>query len=116
MRVQLSVHGDGERWVRMCAGSSFSSIQRPAAQGPEPLLSERFGPVAVDMSLRVKGSSLHYAVRRWSFFGIPMPRAWGPRSTAVEAEQDGAFKFDVEVGLPIAGLIVRYTGVLTPES
>ena len=116
IRVRLSVQGDGERWVRTCGGRSFASTQQPAQHRSERLVSERFGPVAVEMSLRAEGPELRYSVRRWSLLGIHLPLAWGPRSTAAESVHDGAFKFDVEVGLPLAGLIVHYVGVLTPEA
>jgi hypothetical protein len=116
IRVQLSVRGNGERWVRTCGGRTFSSTQRPAELDSEAFIRESFGPVAVDMALLVDHSQLFYGVRGWSLFGVRLPLALGPRSTAVESVQNGAFKFDVVVGLPLAGLIVHYVGVLTPET
>lgn len=52
--------------------------------------------------------------RRWSAFGIPLPLWLGPRSVAHEAVEDGKFRFHVEIGHPLTGLIVRYRGWLVP--
>jgi Domain of unknown function (DUF4166) len=110
--VQLSVDGDGERWVRTCGGRSFSSVQHPGSGRAEWLVRERFGPVAVDMALVAQAAGLRYVIRHWTFFGIPLPLWLGPRSTASESVEDGKFRFDVAISHPITGLIVRYRGVL----
>jgi hypothetical protein len=111
--VQLTREGDGERWVRTSGGRTFSSVQIPGRGRAEWLVRERFGPVSVDMALLVEGSTLHYIVRRWGLFGIPLPLFFGPRSTAVESARDGQFCFDVTISHPLTGLIVRYRGLLT---
>jgi len=53
-------------------------------------------------------------VRRWSIFGVPLPRAWAPVSTAYEFVDEARFNYHVEVGHPLTGLIVRYRGWLVP--
>ncbi len=75
---------------------------------------ERVGAVSVDLALVADGANLRYIVRRWALLGITLPLSLGPRSTAVESVQDGKFRFQVEVSLPLIGLIVRYHGTLTP--
>jgi hypothetical protein len=45
-----------------------------------------------------------------------MPLALAPREDACELVQDGRFNFQVEIGHPITGLIVRYRGWLVPRS
>ncbi len=112
--VRLEPNGDGERWSRTCSGRTFSSVQRAGRGRSQWLLRERFGLVSVDTALRLEGTHLRYSVRRWALLGIPLPLRWGPRSNALESVQDGLFKFDVEVSLPVAGLIVHYTGTLSP--
>lgn len=110
--VQLTREGDGERWVRTICGRTFSSIQSPGRGRAKWLVRERFGAVSVDMALVVDGSTLHYMVRHWSLFGVSMPLLFGPRSTAVESAEGGQFCFDVSIGHPLTGLIVRYRGRL----
>jgi hypothetical protein len=114
--VQLTADAGRERWVRICGGRTFSSVQQPGLRRSERLVRERFGPVSVDMALVVSGQTLHYIVRRWALFGISMPLFFGPRSAAVESARDGKFSFDVTISHPFAGLIVRYRGLLTPSS
>ncbi|MDQ6628375.1 MAG: DUF4166 domain-containing protein [Pseudomonadota bacterium] len=110
--VRLTAEGDVERWVRTIGGRSFSSHQRAGNGAAAWLLSERFGAITVDMALVATDSGLGYVVRRWSAFGIPLPLWLGPRSSASESVEDGAFAFDVAISHPFIGLIVRYRGVL----
>jgi hypothetical protein len=112
IEVTLSVDGEGERWVRSCGGRSFTSMQGPGKGRAQWLVRERFGPVAVDMALVAQAAGLRYVLRRWTFFGVPLPMWLGPRSTASESIEDGKFKFDVAISHPITGLIVRYRGTL----
>ena len=52
--------------------------------------------------------------RKWSLFGLPMPKALLPKGKSFETEENGQFCFDVEIRVPIAGLIVAYKGRLEP--
>ena len=46
---------------------------------------------------------------------IPMPLALAPSSQTREfADEDGVFNFDVEVNLPLFGLLAHYRGKLNP--
>jgi hypothetical protein len=110
--MRIDPQGEGERWSRTCGGRTFSSTQRPGLGRSEWLVREQFGPVAVDVALLLEDSNLRYVLRRWTFLGIPMPLAWGPRLTALESVQHGVFKFDVNIDHPLIGLIVHYTGTL----
>ena len=112
--VWLSREGDGERWVRTSGRRSFASRQYPGRGRSRWLVRERFGVVSVDMALVVEGANLRYVLRRWALFGVALPLALGPRSRAVESVEDGQFHFDVEVRLPLAGLVVHYQGRLSP--
>ena len=111
--VTLTADGDTERWTRLIGGRTFSSVQHAGRGRAEWLVRERFGAVSVDLALVVDGVNLRYIVRRWALLGIPLPLSFGPRSTALESVQDGKFTFQVEVGHPFVGLIVRYRGMLT---
>ncbi len=41
-----------------------------------------------------------------------MPRRLGPRIAAREWEEEGRFRFAIDVALPLVGPVVRYTGWL----
>ncbi len=113
--VQLVKQGNAERWIREVGGRRFSSVQSPGRGRHQWLIRERFGPVAVYMALVVEGECLRYVILSWTFFGIPLPLALGPRSAALESVQQGKFRFDVELRHPFTGLIVRYQGTLSPN-
>jgi hypothetical protein len=68
------------------------------------------------MALVVEGTTLRYVIRRWTLLGLPLPLALGPRSRASESVEEGRFRFDVEIGHPLTGLIVKYQGLLSPRS
>jgi len=48
--------------------------------------------------------------------GIPLPMWLCPRSNTYETVEDGKFRFHVEIGHMLTGLIVRYRGWLVPVS
>ena len=64
------------------------------------------------MALVVDEGRLHLEPRNWSLFGLPLPRAFGPRAKAYETVVDARFGFHVEISHPFTGLIVRYSGWL----
>jgi hypothetical protein len=39
----------------------------------------------------------------------------GTTGTSFESEKDGRFRFDVEIAVPLIGLIVAYRGTLSAE-
>jgi hypothetical protein len=114
IRVDLKFVGGGEIWTRTIGGRRFSSVQTAGRGRSEWLVRERFGPMSADLALVVEGAGLRYVIRRWRLFGIPLPLALGPRSTAFEMVEGGKFRFDVQIGHPLTGRIVRYRGELTP--
>lgn len=101
-----------ETWTRRFGDEGFSSTQRQGRGRDERLLVEQFGPLSVSLALVVSGGRLELVVRRWSFLGIPLPPFLAPHGETFEFEKDGRFNFHVELALPIAGPIVRYTGWL----
>ncbi|KGB55265.1 DUF4166 domain-containing protein [Sphingopyxis sp. SE2] len=117
-RAPLSVAFDpetgGERWTRDFAGKRFSSHQSRGTGRNEYLLVERFGVLSFAMALVVERDRLHLVPRRWSAFGLPMPRWLMPYGASFETETGDRFRFDVEIATPLTGLIVAYRGSLEP--
>jgi NAD(P)-dependent dehydrogenase (short-subunit alcohol dehydrogenase family) len=114
--VSFRAEGGREIWTRTFAGRSFTSIQEAGRGRFERLLCERFGPMNFGMALVWEDGRLKLVQRRWSFCGVPMPRALAPRSNAYEFAEDGRFHFHVEIGHPLTGLIVGYRGWLAPRT
>jgi hypothetical protein len=105
-----------EHWRRSFGDYAFTSWQEPGRGRFERLICERFGPLCFGLALVVEDDRLRLVLRGWSFAGLPLPAAWGPRSRAFEFADQGRFHFHVEIDHPLMGLIVSYRGWLKPRA
>jgi len=112
VRVDFKLANGRERWTRTFAGRAFHSTQEQGRGRDAWLVCERFGPVKVAMALVLDGGRLRLIVRRWSMFGIALPRFLAPGGDSYEYAADGRFHFHVEIGHPWTGPIVGYQGWL----
>jgi Domain of unknown function (DUF4166)/Saccharopine dehydrogenase NADP binding domain len=110
--VRFEVSGGKETWTRRFGDESFSSCQFAGRGRSAGLLCERFGPLRFAMALMPENGRLALVLRRWSAFGMPLPMWLCPRSNSYETTEGDKFRFHVEIGHPITGLIVRYKGWL----
>lgn len=108
VHVAFGEHGGKERWTRDFGGHRFSSELSQAGQG----VAERFGPLRFAFDLPSDDAGLRMVLRGWSMSGVPMPRWLGPRIEAREWAEDGRFRFEVGVSMPLIGDVVRYSGWL----
>ncbi|NIJ66688.1 NAD(P)-dependent dehydrogenase (short-subunit alcohol dehydrogenase family) [Sphingomonas leidyi] len=108
LRVAFAARDGKECWTRDFGGHAFSSELGQAGQG----VAERFGPLRFAFDLPSDDKGLRMVLRRWSAFGVPMPRLLAPRIAAREWQEDGRFRFEVRVALPLLGAVVHYTGWL----
>ncbi len=115
VRVRFAPTEDGETWTREFAGHAFLSHQFAGSGRWRHLLCERFGPLTFAIALVVADGRMSLVLRGWRAFGVPLPRWLGPTTTSYEAVEDGRFRFHVEIGHPLAGVIVRYRGWLVPS-
>lgn len=114
LRLSVEPHGGGERWRRDFAGREFVTEQGEHAG---PLLAERAGPFELHFRLSVEAGALAYRqqgaflrVRGWR---LRLPRPLAPRVEAWErAGEGGGVRVSVCVTAPLAGLLVRYEGLL----
>ncbi len=108
--VERDAHGS-ELWTRTFAGQSFHSHMCPSAHG----LREIFGPMVFTLGLTTSAHGTELPVVSGRVFGMPIPRFLLPKSTAREySDEQGRFRFDVRIDLPIAGLLAHYRGWLVP--
>ncbi|WP_445192405.1 DUF4166 domain-containing protein [Sphingomonas sp. Tas61C01] len=103
-----------ERWTRTFGGKSFSSEQTCGTGKDQHLLVERFGVASFALALVIEEGRLLFVPRRWSLAGMPMPHWLLPRGDSFEMDQDGTFAFNVEIVVPLIGMIVAYRGTLEP--
>ncbi len=116
LRVVMERVGDEERWSRMFAGHQMSSV----LSRPDPDTSsivERFGPSRVRMALRVCDAGLDMIPIEVRFGFLKLPRFLWPRISAREdVGRFGRHRFNVTVGLPVAGHLFGYCGELAVSS
>ena len=99
-----------ETWTRDFGGHCFQSrVEQSGAH-----VTERFGPIRFAFDLPSDDHGLRMVLRRWSIFAIPLPLLLAPRIEAREWEQDGRFRFSVDVAMPAIGPVIRYAGWLEP--
>ncbi len=106
----------GERWQRIFGARRFSSHMSIVERGDQKLLRESFGPFLFDFRVDCNDERLTLSHMRTQLFGMPWPKFLGPRVRAEERIERGRFIFDVRIDLPLAGLLVHYTGWLLPLS
>lgn len=110
--VQFKADASTETWVRSFGGRGFSSNLQEGTGASERLLCERLGPFSFAQALVSEGEALRLVMRRWTFFGLPLPLWLGPRSNSREMAHDGRYCFSIELSHPLTGLIVKYEGWL----
>jgi hypothetical protein len=113
--VRFAAENGVETWTRTFGSKSFASRQFAGLGMQQCLLCERFGPLTFAMALVVQNTRLALVLRGWSCFGITLPMWLGPRAFAYEAVEAGKFRFHVEIGHWLTGLIIRYRGWLEPD-
>lgn len=111
----LDEHGH-EHWQRHFGDHLMYTIQYQGQGKQQWLLVERFGYFRFAMAVVVKEQQLHLVMRQWSCFGIKLPLFLAPKIKAYEYQQDDKFHFHVEISLFLIGLLVMYTGFLTPDT
>ena len=116
VKVQFDPQNGGEKWTRTFGNKTFSSVQTRGAGRNEHLLVERFGAIEVALALVLEDNKLFLIPRRWSLFGLPLPKVLLPSGNSFEAQEKGQFQFDVEISAPVIGLIAAYQGILKPCS
>ena len=109
-------NGPAELWTRTFAGKRFSSRQAPGRGRERHLIVERFGPLAIAMAPVVRDGRMSLVIRRFTVFGLSLPLWLGPTTAAHEEVVDGRFRFDVQIGHPFTGMIVRYRGWLEQQA
>lgn len=115
-RVRASVtierDGDGEVWVRRFGRAMFAS--RLSEIGPGRV-DERFGALTFDLDAKADAYGFTLAIAGARLGELPLPGFLTPKTQASgHADENGRYRFDVAISLPVLGRLVRYRGWLTP--
>jgi hypothetical protein len=95
-------------WSRTFDGRTFESTFR--ADGV--FLVEQMGPLALYLDPKVEGGRLVYALAATRLGPLKLPAILSPSLTAWEGECEGQYDFEVVIGLPLIGRVIRYAGQL----
>lgn len=116
VRVTMQRNLDGsETWTREFGRHRFrSTLSRRDSDAPGRIR-ERFGAMSFRLALPADETGLRMPLERGQWLGVPLPRWLTPRSETREYVDDqGRFRFDVDISLPLVGRVVRYEGWLVP--
>jgi hypothetical protein len=111
--VEFETSGGGEVWTRRIGGRVMRSRQFIGVRKRPGWIVERFGVLDFDLEVRVAERRLALTMHGMRCCSLPLPRALWPAIEASESEEEGRFRFDVQIGLPLIGQLVRYRGWLT---
>jgi hypothetical protein len=113
VQVTMRLSSNQETWTRRFGDRRMESRLRAVASG---IVRESFGPFGFDMKLSVADGVLSMTIIGWRIGPIPLPGVLAPRSTATESADDqGRFRFDVPIALPLIGRLTHYSGWLALE-
>lgn len=111
VRVIIRRDAGQESWTREFEGRPMRSTLRAI----QDVLEESLGPVRFRFALRAIDGAIDWQVVGVRLLGIPLPVSWFSSVGARESASDGRYCFDIRAGLPLAGLLVHYHGVLDVE-
>ena len=101
--------GPSEVWVRDYDGRRMVSTLRFR----NGVLTEAFGPLVFPLDVRTDARGLVLLGHGWRLGRVMLPSALAPRSQAREHQDEhGRFRFEVEITVPLLGLLVAYSGWL----
>lgn len=108
----MTVEGDHQpeamHWARDFNGRKMLSIFRREGG----YLVENMGPIKLRLRPLAEGGRLVYRLVGAKIGPLPLPGLLMPRLLAWEGEADGRYDFEVDVGLPLIGRLIRYRGKL----
>lgn len=112
--VTIAPEGETEVWRRQFGAHRFRS--RLAATPTQHIATEQFGALRIWLRIAGTHEGLWMHVIGAKLGLLPLPRALCPWTVAHERiDATGRFTFDVEIGLPLLGRLVRYRGWLESD-
>lgn len=108
LTFHLAAAPDEERWRREFADRVLATTLACR----DGRLVEQLGPVRLGFTLFPSAKGLRIELVAMQFFALPCPAWIRPTITGFESGESGRLEFDVEVRVPLAGRVVKYTGWL----
>lgn len=70
----------------------------------------------MELTVDVSNGGWYWRCLKVSFFGVPVPQWFVPKTNAYKIIENGQYRFHVEFSLPVIGSLVSYQGLLKAES
>jgi len=105
----------GETWERNFDGKTFQSHHSLGTGKWARHITERFGPIRIQMAILEEDGNLRIQTGGWSIFGLPLPQFLKPGGDVYETQDEhGRFIFHVDLKAPLLGRLCKYHGWLEP--
>ena len=113
--VTVTPDTEGETWERNFNGKTFSSHHSSGTGKWARHVTERFGPIRIQMAILEEDGNLRIDTRGWSLFGLPLPNFLKPAGDVYETQDEhGRFVFHVDLKALLFGRLCKYHGWLEP--
>ena len=113
--VTVTPDAIGETWERNFNGKRFSSHHSLGQGKWARHITERFGPIRIQMAILEDAGKLRIDTRGWSLFRLPLPSFLKPSGDVYETQDEqGRFVFHVDLNAPLLGRLCKYHGWLEP--
>ena len=112
--LTIRPQGESERWTRRFESKILMTTLRAAG---EHLFRERFGMLEFTFQLLAEGHGLRHlqraaALRLPGTVSIPLPQWLAPHVSGIEEAFSDEVRVQVEVRLPLFGLLLAYDGII----
>jgi hypothetical protein len=108
LKVHFKRGGGGEHWIRHFGDKTFYSKQ----WDEDETLYEQVNITTLAFDIDVSEERLSLKLKQVYTLGLPVGWLFKPSVIAEEREENGKFRVNVEVHLPLFGLLVKYNGWL----
>jgi hypothetical protein len=113
LEVTIGSDQRGLHWNRRFnRGAEFKSVFVPAGQYPSGYWIEKSSGVELELGVEIVNRGWHWRHRGTCVRGIRIPAAFAPRTIAYKEMDVDAYRFHVDIALPIIGRLLSYSGTL----
>jgi hypothetical protein len=95
--------------------STFNSTFTPAGRYPSGYWVESSGLLRLTLAVAIVNGGWAWQPIGGRLWGIPFPVRLLPRAVASKCIDNGRYRFNVEINLPLLGTVLSYGGKLAPS-
>lgn len=115
--VTISHHADGLHWDRCFDNqTTMKSVFTPVGTLSNGYWVESTGRLRLFLTVDIKDGGWYWRCLKMKIGGLSLPLWLCPRTNAFKTIESGQYRFFVGFTLPLFGIILSYSGLLTPSS